>query len=222
MGIAQRCILLAAPIVILAVAGAGAAQTETGPVTPAVEIRQYQGEKLGSVEDFRENSIRGVQHVDQDSYRLVIDGLVGIPASLSYGELQTMSHVARLVTLHCVEGWSVKALWEGIPLVDLLARVAVSATANTVIFHAVDGYTTSLPLADDVDRNLIVADRINGITLPPENGFPLQLVAESKWGYKWIKWIARIELSDNAGYRGFWESRGFSNSAELDSPMGRD
>jgi len=62
----------------------------------------------------------------------------------------------------------------------------------------------------------MIAHRVNGATLPPERGFPFQLVAESKWGYKWIKWITRIELSQDANYRGFWESRGYSNDADLD------
>jgi DMSO/TMAO reductase YedYZ molybdopterin-dependent catalytic subunit len=56
---------------------------------------------------------------------------------------------------------------------------------------------------------------MNGLVLPPERGFPFQLVAESKYGYKWIKWITEIELSDNVNYKGFWESKGFSNDAGL-------
>jgi len=47
-------------------------------------------------------------------------------------------------------------------------------------------------------------------------------VAEDKWGYKWIRWLTRIELSSDAQYRGFWEEEGFSNSAELDAPMFED
>ena len=57
---------------------------------------------------------------------------------------------------------------------------------------------------------------MNNITFPPERGFPFQLVAESKFGYKWIKWITEIELYDDADYRGYWESRGYSNNAELE------
>jgi DMSO/TMAO reductase YedYZ molybdopterin-dependent catalytic subunit len=56
---------------------------------------------------------------------------------------------------------------------------------------------------------------MNGIVLPPERGFPFQLVAESKFGYKWIKWITRIELSDNLAYEGYWERRGYSNEGNL-------
>jgi len=184
-----------------------------------VEIREYQGEKLGSVDDFRENSINGVQRIDPETYLLRIDGLVEQTQSLTYATLQEMSHTKKLVTLHCVEGWSVTALWEGIPVSDLLQQVAPTATANTVIFHAHDGYTTSLPLDVILERNLIIADRINDITLPPERGFPFQLVAEDKWGYKWIKWITRIELSEDADYRGFWESRGYNNDGDLSGSM---
>jgi DMSO/TMAO reductase YedYZ molybdopterin-dependent catalytic subunit len=56
---------------------------------------------------------------------------------------------------------------------------------------------------------------MNGVILPPERGFPFQLVAESKYGYKWIKWVTTIEISSDANFRGYWESRGFSNEANL-------
>ncbi len=183
-----------------------------------VEVTEYQGERLGSVDDFRENSIRGVQHVDPDTYQLVIDGLVLESASLSYAALQTMPHTAKLVTIHCVEGWSVKALWEGIALPELLSLVKPMEHATTVIFHAADGYTTSLSLDYILENNLIIADRINGIVLPPANGFPFQLVAQDKWGYKWIRWLTRIELSDDSNYKGFWETRGYNNNGDADGP----
>ena len=56
---------------------------------------------------------------------------------------------------------------------------------------------------------------MNNATLPAERGFPFQLVAESKWGYKWIKWVTEIELSDDISYKGYWEKRGFSNTANI-------
>ena len=65
-------------------------------------------------------------------------------------------------------------------------------------------------------NDIIMAYKMNGVDLPAERGFPFQLVAESKWGYKWIKWITDIELSGDENYRGYWESRGYSNSADLD------
>lgn len=188
---------------------------ETGELKP-VEIKEYEGEKLSSVSDLRENSIKGPQHIDIATYQLEIDGLVQNPMSYTYGEvLDGYKHYKKVVSLNCVEGWSVTILWEGVLLRDFLEAVKPLPEAKVLIFHAYDGYTTSLPLDYIIDNDILMAYSMNGITLPPERGFPFQLVAESKWGYKWAKWITRIELSDDVNYKGYWESRGFSNDADL-------
>jgi len=183
----------------------------------AVQVREYQGERLSAIGDFRENSIKGPQHVDINSYRLQVTGLVEKPLSYTYVEIVSENKsYTKLVTLDCVEGWSVKILWEGVLVRDLIDPAGVLPAANTVIFHAYDGYTTSLPLSYIKDNNIILAYKMNGVALPPERGFPFQLVAEDKWGYKWIKWVTQIELSDNPDYRGYWERSGYSNDGSLD------
>jgi DMSO/TMAO reductase YedYZ molybdopterin-dependent catalytic subunit len=182
-----------------------------------VEIREYEGENLSSIDDFRENSIEGPQYVDIEGYQLEITGLVESPQSYTYDEVVGgYQNYEKVVTLDCVEGWSVKLLWEGVLVSDLLVEAGPLPEAKVVIFHAYDGYTTSLTLDYIMDNDILMAYKMNGITLPPERGFPFELVAESKWGYKWIKWVTKIELSDDEDYRGFWESRGFSNSGDLD------
>ena len=181
-----------------------------------VEIREYEGEDLSSIDDFRENSISGPQYVDSENYSLVIMGLVENKLEFSYNEiLDSFESHKKVVTLHCVEGWSVKLLWEGVLLEDIFNLANVSSESSIVIFHAYDGYTTSLPLDYILDNRIILAYKMNNLTLPPERGFPFELVAESKYGYKWIKWITKIELSSNTDYRGYWETRGFSNDAEI-------
>jgi DMSO/TMAO reductase YedYZ molybdopterin-dependent catalytic subunit len=181
-----------------------------------VAIQEYQGEKLSSTDEFRENSIKGPQHVDQESYRLQVTGLVANAREYTYDEvINSFKNYNKVVTLNCVEGWSVKILWEGLLLKDLLAEANPSSNAKVVIFHAYDGYTTSLPLDYIIDNDIILAYKMNEVALPPERGFPFQLVAESKWGYKWIKWVTKIELSDDVNYKGYWESRGYSNDADL-------
>jgi DMSO/TMAO reductase YedYZ molybdopterin-dependent catalytic subunit len=60
---------------------------------------------------------------------------------------------------------------------------------------------------------------MNGVTLPVDRGYPFQLVAEDKWGYKWIKWVTRIELSNDRSYRGYWESRGYSLNGNTSQPF---
>ncbi len=186
----------------------------------AVEIREYQGTDLSSITDFRENSIKGPQFIDIDNYVLKVTGLVGTPKEYTYDSVinNYQSH-QKVVTLHCVEGWSVTILWEGMLVEDLIQEAGALPGANTVIFHAYDGYTTALPLDYIVSQNIIMAYQMNGVILPPERGAPFQLVAESKWGYKWIKWITEIELSDDIDYKGFWEIRGYSNSADQDQPF---
>jgi DMSO/TMAO reductase YedYZ molybdopterin-dependent catalytic subunit len=185
-----------------------------------VEVREYQGQRLSSVNDFRENSIKGPQYVDIASYELKISGLVEKPMSYTYDEvIKNHEHYKKMVRLDCVEGWSVNILWEGMLVRDLLAKARVLPEAKVIVFHAYDGYTTSFPVEYIKNNDIIMAYKMNEIIIPPERGFPFQLVAESKWGYKWIKWITEIELSDDVNYRGFWESRGYSNEGDLDKNL---
>jgi len=180
------------------------------------EIREYEGQDLSSIGDFSANAIRGTQHVNASTYRLTITGLVNKTVEYSYDDVVNgFQKYQKVITLHCVERWSVKILWEGFLLKDLLNETEIDPNATVVIFYAYDGYSTSLPLNYILDNDILIAYKMNGLTLPPERGFPFQLVAESKYGYKWIKWITKIELSDNEDYRGFWESRGWSNDADI-------
>jgi DMSO/TMAO reductase YedYZ molybdopterin-dependent catalytic subunit len=184
-------------------------------LTP-VEVREYQGERLSSIADFRENSIRGPQYINRSAYMLELSGLVSRPLSLSYDQVVNEYPVyEKEVTLFCVEGWEVTILWEGIRVEDLLANTGVNPDANTIIFYAADGYSTSLPLDYIKDRDILLAYSMNGVILPAERGFPFQLVAEDRWGYKWIKWVTGIEVSDDPAYRGYWEKRGYSQTGDL-------
>jgi len=187
--------------------------TELAPA----EVREYQGERLSSIADFRENSIRGPQHVNASTYTLTVDGLVENREEYSYSALmERFPHYRKVVTLYCVEGWDVTILWEGIRVKDLLEEAGVKPGANTVIFYAEDGYSSSLPLAYIEDRDILLAYAMNNVTLPAERGFPFQLVAEDRWGYKWVKWVNRIEVSADENYRGYWESRGYANNGSID------
>jgi DMSO/TMAO reductase YedYZ molybdopterin-dependent catalytic subunit len=191
-------------------------ETSRPSTLDSVEIREYEGQMLSSTRDFVENSIKGPQQISRDTYTLKVTGLVDNSLTLTYEDaLASHEHYEKVVTLHCVEGWEVTILWEGLLVKDLIEDAAVHSEAKVVIFYASDGYSTSLPLEYIVDNDLLIAHKMNGIELPPERGFPFQLVAESKWGYKWIKWITEIRLSDNEDYKGYWESRGFSNDAGL-------
>ena len=215
-GVVTLFVLLSTLLIISSCLGTGANLDKTSKLEP-VEIRDYEGEKLSSVNDFRENSIKGPQYVDIESYELGITGLVANPQSYTYDEvINDHKGYEKVVTLDCVEGWSATILWEGFLVTDLLAEAAPLADAKVVIFHAHDGYTTSFPIEYIMENDIMMAYNMNGATLIPERGFPFQLVAESKWGYKWIKWVTEIELSDDVAYKGYWEQRGYSNDGNLD------
>ncbi|TFH37153.1 MAG: oxidoreductase, partial [Dehalococcoidia bacterium] len=154
------------------------------------------------------------------TYTLSLTGLVGSETALSYdqvvGEFETHKRVA---TLDCEEGWGVTLLWEGVLVRDLLDHAGILPDAKIVIFRSVDGYSTSLLLDYLYENDIMLAHKMNEVVLPAELGFPFQVVAEGKWGYKWIKWVDEIEVSDDELYEGYWESRGFSDNANLDQPF---
>jgi len=192
-------------------------QSATGTTNlAAVEVRSYEGQDLSSISNVPENAIIGTQNVNISDYRLTVTGLTTTTKMMTYNEvLDNHQHYTKVVTLNCVEGWSVKILWEGVLVRDLINDAGVDPQANTVIFHATDGYTTSFPLSYVMDNDIIIAYKMNNVTIDPQHGYPFRLVAEDKWGYKWIKWIDEIELSDNPDYQGYWEQRGYSNSGNL-------
>lgn len=178
------------------------------------EVREYQGLPLDTYFRTYDNSIRGPQNVDIDEYRLRVGGLVDRGLELTYGEVMALAREERAITLYCVEGWAENLLFEGVRVADVLALAGPRAEATTIVFHAIDDYTTSLPYADVLDRDLMLASSINGRVLDEMRGFPFQLVAEDKLGYKWIKWVDGIELTSEP-HAGFWESRGYSNQADV-------
>lgn len=212
-------LLLSTGIIAGCAAGGGGNQAPDITMLAKTEIRDYNGEQLSSITDFRENSIKGPQIVEQASYRLRVDGLVDKDLSLTYNQvINNYKKYSKVLKLSCVEGWDATVLWEGILVRDLLKEAGVKPNAKIVIFHARDGYTTSFPVDYLMKNDILMAYKMNDVTLPAERGFPFELVAEQKWGYKWIRWIERIELSDNLNYKGYWESRGYSNTGDLDKP----
>lgn len=181
----------------------------------SVQVKNYKGQKLSSINEFHENSIKGPQNVNISNYTLQITGRVQNPRNLTYKDVIARKNYQKVVTLNCVEGWSVTILWQGVLVSELINESKPDSDGKTVIFYAVDGYSTSFPLDYLEKNNILMAYKMNNVTIPPERGFPFQLVAESKWGYKWVKWINKIEISNNTNYTGYWESRGYSNTGNL-------
>ena len=199
------------------------ALTSKTAINGEIEATEFQGIKLTPINKQNNNALAGTQHIDQATYRLTVDGLVDHPLSLSYADLQAYPQISQLMKLNCVEGWNFTAKWTGPALSAIFAAAGVQSGAKIAIFYTADvpaGYT-SLDLSYIDDNNIIIALKDNDITLPADRGFPFQVVAMDKYGYKWAKWVTRIELSSNTNFRGYWESNGYNNNADVNGPTGQ-
>lgn len=204
--------------------------TSCGQTTPTittsaggeVEATEFQGQQLTPIKDQRNNGLKGTQYIDTATYRLVVDGLADKPLSLSYDDLLAYPQVSVLNTLNCVEGWNFVAKWTGPRLSDIFRDAGIQPGALIAIFYTTDspgkGYT-SLDVSYLIDNNIILALKLNDITMPAERGFPFQVMAQSKWGYKWAKWVDRIELSSDINFQGFWETVGYNDNGDISGPQ---
>lgn len=212
--------LIFAMIVPLLLTACSGSTTATTNASGEKEATEFQGHKLTPISQQRNNALAGTQHIDQATYKLTVNGLVNKPLTLTYADLQAYPQEDRLMDLNCVEGWSFTAKWTGPSLNAIFADAGVKPEAKIVIFYTTDdsaGYS-SLDLSYIQQNDIIIALKDNDITLPAERGFPFQVVAMSKYGYKWAKWITRIELSDNTSFRGYWEMQGYNNNADINGP----
>jgi DMSO/TMAO reductase YedYZ molybdopterin-dependent catalytic subunit len=213
-GVLSDRIILSGLIVILLVCGCVEQQQ-----APAVNVSDkedlfFEGRKLIPIEEQRNNAIKGTQFINRETYTLQVTGMVNRSLNLSYEELLAFPVADRFVRMNCVEGWGFDARWTGVTLNSIFNDSGLKPGAKNVIFYCADGYSTSLELDYLTGNDIMLAYRLNNVTLPPERGFPLQLVAEGRYGYKWAKWITHIEVTDQP-YEGFWESRGYSNIAKV-------
>jgi DMSO/TMAO reductase YedYZ molybdopterin-dependent catalytic subunit len=177
------------------------------------------GQDLSSLGEFRDNSIKGPIYVDLDQYELEITGLVKNPMRLTYQEVLDFGSESRVMDMNCVEGWTVSPLWTGVPIMELIRAAEPLDGAVSLIFTAIDGYDDFLPISFVEEHDTMLAHTLNQVTMPAARGFPFQVAAEGKWGYKWVKWLTKIEVSSLETYEGFWEKFGYSTDGDLDKPF---
>jgi len=154
---------------------------------------------------------------DPEAYRLRIWGLVERETSLTLGHVKALPTVESDAPLQCVVGWEDRAQWRGVPVQQLLALASPRPEATHVVFRDDRTFSSSLSMEYIRSGKPLLAYELNGEELPSVHGWPLRLVAPDKWGYKWVKWVAEIELTDR-GYEGTYEGMGFSLDGDLDKP----
>jgi DMSO/TMAO reductase YedYZ molybdopterin-dependent catalytic subunit len=196
------------------------ATESSGPAAKEVEATEFQGEKLTPISRQGNNALAGTQNIDRGTYKLTVDGLVENPLTLTYEQMLAYPQESWLMLFNCVEGWNFTAKWTGPQINSILNDAGVKPEAKIIIFHTKDvpeGYS-SLGLDYIRDNNILLALKLNDITLPAERGFPFQVAAKSKFGYKWAKWVVRMELSSDINFKGYWENAGYNNNADENGP----
>jgi DMSO/TMAO reductase YedYZ molybdopterin-dependent catalytic subunit len=147
------------------------------------------------------------------AFELEIDGLVEKPARLSWNDLLALPQTETVSDFHCVTTWSTfDNAWKGVRFRDALAVARPLSGARFVLFSSSDGYTTNLPLEACVDDDVLLVHSWMGKPLPPEHGGPVRMIVPKRYGWKSAKWLRKITcLAEDQ--KGFWEVRGYSNTA---------
>jgi DMSO/TMAO reductase YedYZ molybdopterin-dependent catalytic subunit len=139
-------------------------------------------------------------------WRLVVDGLVARPLSLSLAELKTYPSRTQITHQACEEGWSFIAEWTGVPLSYVLNLAGVLPQAKYVAFFPFDESWDSLDLPDAYHPQTLLAYALNGEELPTVHGAPLRLRVARQLGYKSVKYLSRITVTDTLKH--FGEGKG--------------
>ena len=156
------------------------------------------------------NSFRGNPILDTDKYRLIVDGEVKNPLSLSMADIQSLPFTSTIIRHVCVEGWAAIVQWGGVRLRDIVALAQPQAGVRYAYFESADGYYSSWDIASSLHPQTLLAYEKNQSPLPVENGAPLRLAAPVKLGYKQSKWVTRIILlSRLPRFQGYWEDQGY-------------
>jgi DMSO/TMAO reductase YedYZ molybdopterin-dependent catalytic subunit len=129
-------------------------------------------------------------------WRLPIEGLVANPTGISLEDLKRLPSRTQVTQHNCEQGWSAIAEWTGVPLGRVLQEAGMLPEARYVVFHTVDGWWDSLDMFDALHPQTLLAYGMNGGALPVAHGAPVRLRVERQLGYKSLKFLSRIDVTD--------------------------
>ncbi|MBE9256284.1 MULTISPECIES: molybdopterin-dependent oxidoreductase [Nostocales] len=162
------------------------------------------------------NSFKSTPIIDLEKYRLIIDGEVNHPLSLSMADIQALPLTSMIIRHVCVEGWAAIVQWGGIRLREIIALSQPKSQVKYAYFKSADGYYESWDIASALHPQTLLAYQKNGAALPVENGAPLRLASPIKLGYKQSKWVTRVTLTSKlSNAKGYWEDMGYEWFAGL-------
>ena len=182
------------------------------PQTPVPEFSPHEIEPEALII----NTYRYTPIINQEKYRLIIDGEVENPLSLSMKDIINLPLTSMIIRHVCVEGWSAIVQWGGIRLQELVALAQPKSSVKYAYFKSADGYYSSWYINSALHPQTLLAYEKNGESLPVDNGAPLRLASPIKLGYKQSKWVTRVTLVSHLSlYQGYWEDQGYEWFAGL-------
>lgn len=149
-----------------------------------------------------------------DRWMLTLDGLVEKPAVLNWAQFNALPQVEDISDFHCVTSWSkFDCRWGGVAFTTLFELVQPKPDAKHVCFTSCDGYSTNVPLEKCLDEDVLVAVRFEGQPLTREHGGPARVIIPKLYAWKGAKFVQGVTFLEHDKL-GFWEVRGYSNSAD--------
>jgi len=131
-------------------------------------------------------------------WRLAVDGMVDRPGMFSLDQLKSYPSRSQITQLACEEGWSYVAEWTGVPLSHVLEVVGIQPRAKYVVYFSIDpDWWDSIDMGDALHPQTYLAYGMNGGDLPVGNGGPLRMRVPRQLGYKNVKFITRLSVTDN-------------------------
>ncbi len=157
----------------------------------------------------------GVQpDMPKDLWQLTLKGNVEKPTVLDWESFMALPQVDDISDFHCVTSWSrMDNHWKGVRFRTLAELVSPKTDVTHVHVKAYDGYSTNLTFSECLDDDVLLVHSWEGIDLPKDHGGPVRMITPRKWAWKGAKWIKEI-LFLPQDLLGFWELRGYSNTAE--------
>lgn len=149
-----------------------------------------------------------------DTWQLNISGEVEKPQIVNFRGLLDLNPVDLTCDVHCVTGWTLlDSKWTGIRLSEIMKQAGVRSSARFVILEGHAGYTSNIPLDEATKKNVILAYQFSGKQLSEPHGAPVRALIPDRYFYKSVKWLEGIRFSE-VDEPGFYESRGYSNTAD--------
>ncbi len=154
--------------------------------------------------------------VGPESWKLEVTGLVQNPRTFTLDEILVLPSSTVDARLTSVSGWSVRAPWTGVLLTDFLKGVELQNDASHATFVSIgSSYASTLSLENLRRPKVMLCYGVGGEPLEVEYGGPLRLLVPHLWGYKSVKWLAKIDFTDEMK-GGYWEDRGYTREAKIE------